>query len=64
MAHPVAKITRLGNEGYGVQRNKANAFANKTSGTIVTSTASNTWHAHGGFGRHSVHGKSGKGYSA
>lgn len=61
MAHPVAKITRLGMEGYGVQRYKANAFANKTSGTVVTGRGAKTWHLPGGYGRQSLKGN--KGYS-
>lgn len=31
MSHPVGKVTRLGESGYGVRRYVANAFAGKTA---------------------------------
>lgn len=59
MAHPVAKITRLGMEGYGVRR--ASSFAGKTAGTPQATPKSGLWDTKGGFGRHST--RSNRGYS-
>lgn len=60
MAHPVAKITRLGMEGYGVRR--ASSFAGKTPSSGITQTVTpKVWALRGGYGRQALQGN--KGYS-